>query len=142
MHATHLSLKWSISRAADTYGYNRVTLTDDSTGKRYACVGGGYDMVGTVLGAWLQDVHADALLTIADRAHQHRSELDRRTNEAPDALYGMTSSYKNAALRSAHVYLDGACGESSMVRIAEAAGLSVTSEHNRKGHGTGFLVTS
>lgn len=39
-----LALSWSVSRGRDTYGYNICRLDDTSTGERFKCMGGGYDM--------------------------------------------------------------------------------------------------
>jgi hypothetical protein len=55
MNSTHLNISWSVSRGQDTYGYNICRLDDTRTGKRYHLNGGGYDMIGTVLGDWLED---------------------------------------------------------------------------------------
>ena len=45
--------KWTVSRGADTYGYNICTLYIN--GDRVAsCSGGGYDMQGTCLGDWIE----------------------------------------------------------------------------------------
>lgn len=48
-----LALKWTVSRARDTHGYNVVTLTDTSTDRSFRAIGGGYDMEGTVFAEWL-----------------------------------------------------------------------------------------
>lgn len=45
---TFLEFQTSVSRGADTYGYNIVRLVDTHyNGKAYKCMGGGYDMHGT-----------------------------------------------------------------------------------------------
>lgn len=144
---TYLKVKWSISRGYETAGYNICTLTDESTGKRYRSLGGGYDLLGTVFGEWLQETHQDALARIAGRAHQtvtHTtgSDLwDRTTNQLPDALYGMTLQHTRK-MTSARVLLDGGCGFESMRRIAEAIGLTVTGvDRDRRGNPRGYVVT-
>lgn len=139
--ATYLSVKWTVSRGRETFGYNIVTLTDTTTGKRYRCNGGGYDMVGTVFGQWLQDVHADALAEIAGQAHIIRPLTgDRIEQDYGRSLYGMTASYKDTA-RPVHIYLDGACGFESMRTIAKAIGLTVKSmDVDRKGNARGYLI--
>lgn len=126
---THLSLTWSTSRAADTYGYNIARLDDSITGKRYRTTGGGYDMAGTVFGDWLTDVHQKALQGLAAAAVPYV----HTTKKHPE-LYGLFFREDGTA------YCDGGCGISSMIRIAEAIGLSVQSTHNRKGQTTGWLV--
>jgi hypothetical protein len=112
----YLELKWTVSRARDTYGYNVVTLRDES-GNRFRANGGGYDMVGTVFGEWLMTVHADKLTT-----------LD------PGKFYGLTVRDDGT------VRLDGACGLSSMRAIADAIGVTVKATLDRKGNYTGFMV--
>jgi len=111
----YLELKWTISRARDTYGYNVVTLRDES-GNRFRANGGGYDMVGTVFGQWLMAAHGDKL-----------TALD------PSKFYGLT-------VRDGVARVDGACGLSAMRRIAEAIGVTVKATLDRKGNYTGFMV--
>ena len=43
-----LYYKWTISRAADTYGQNRLTVSDYD-GRKAAVVGGNYDMMAAAL---------------------------------------------------------------------------------------------
>ena len=146
MNTTHLALSWGISRGRETYGYNICRLRDDSTGKVYRCMGGGYDMVGTVFGQWLEDVHAEALANIADdRAYYvWGGGAGHEVTGKPDALYGMTLSRPRP--NYSVVSLDGGCGIESMLRIAEAIGLEVTREYRRSGRNrgetTGWLITS
>lgn len=132
-----LILKHSTSRAKDSYGYNRVTLTDTITGKKYSAIGGGYDMVGTVFGEWLQDNCQDALLTITHKAYYtyDGKTLSYNDNPCQIRLYGMTAYTLNE-----YVDLDGACGLQSMLDIAKHAGLSVQRQVNNKGHLIGFFV--
>jgi hypothetical protein len=132
----YLSVKWTVSRGRETYGYNICTLTDTNTGKRYRCNGGGYDMLGTVFGEWLQENYQEELYAIRDRAHSIWTVGTRTQNDSPDALYGM--SHRE---RTCSIGLDGACGIESMRRIAEAIGLEIKSTVDRKGHITGFLVS-
>ena len=47
-----LYYKWTISRVADTYGQNRLTVRD-SDGNLAAVVGGGYDMIAAALAKYL-----------------------------------------------------------------------------------------
>lgn len=69
MTTTYLDLSWSTSRGRDTYGWNICRLDDTSTGKRYRCNGGGYDMAGTVFADWMQATYQQELRAISDRAH-------------------------------------------------------------------------
>ena len=43
---------WTVSRAADTYGQNRLTVRDYD-GRKAAVVGGGYDMIAAALAEYL-----------------------------------------------------------------------------------------
>ncbi len=124
-----LELKWSVSRGRDTYGYNICTLIDCATGSRYRCNGGGYDMVGTVFGDWLQQAHQDRLRKISDRAHYQRSQRYESSArcDAANSLYGMTHYSDDG-----RIVLDGACGIESMLKIAEAAGIKVSAVRGRR----------
>ncbi len=142
MTATVLTLKWTTSRGRDTYGYNICTLTDTDTQERYRCMGGGYDMVGTVFAQWLSDVHFASLSILAkDRAYYvDRSEGHERRDYADGGLYGL-SYYSRANGDRAHFSLDGACGLESMLRIAEAIGLKVKATLSPRGAYIGFVVS-
>lgn len=119
--ATHvLRLKWTTSRGRDTYGWNILTLTDETTGQRFRTMGGGYDMAGTVFGDWLAASYAEEL---------------RAWAASTDSLdYGATVRADGS------VRLDGACGLESMRQIADALDLKVTRTHDRKGNTTGWIV--
>ena len=56
----NLTVKWTVSRGRDTYGYTICTLYVDGV-KAARCNGGGYDMQGTVLGHWLAAAYPDRL---------------------------------------------------------------------------------
>lgn len=132
-----LILKHSTSRAQETYGYNRITLTDTTTGKKYSTVGGGYDMVGTVFAEWLQDNCQADLLAIAHKAYYTCSQkyLSYNDNPCQIKLYGMT-----AYTHKEYVGLDGACGLECMLTIAKAIGLGVQRQVDNKGRLIGFFV--
>jgi len=132
---TYLAVRWSTSRGRDTYGYNICSVTDQATSKRYSCKGGGYDMLGTSFGAWLTETYQDALREIGDRAHiTYNETFDVTRND--DGLYGM---YRYADGR---ISLDGASGIESMLKIAKTLGIGVRTTRDRKGHTTGYIVTS
>lgn len=117
-----LELNWTISKARDTHGYNRVSLYDGS--KKYSALGGGYDMVGTVFGKWLA---ANYLPKIIAKC---------KTSEE-GGFYGL---HKNATAEK--YWLDGACGLNCMTTIAKEIGLDVRSIWNeRKKTTTHFIVT-
>ena len=113
----NLSLKWTVSRGKYTYGYNIVTLTDQSTGKKYRTDGGNYDMQGVVFSRWMDDNY-------------------RERYKSLDA-----SSYYGLFVGSdGHMYTDGACGLNCMERIAEAIGLDYQAVYSRKDGLTNILV--
>lgn len=138
MSTDYLSLTWTISRAADTYGYNRVTLkTEDYPARKFVALGGGYDMVGTVFADWLSESFQDRLLSIATQAHCTVTAAGREYNDNHSAsFYGMTFYVEDDRIR-----LDGGCGLSSIERIAEAIGLTVKHTLTPRGAVTGFIIT-
>ena len=143
---TYLTVKWSVSRGRETHGYNICTVTDQNTGKRYSCNGGGYDMLGTSFAEWLEDVHQAELVSIADKAdHAYTDGVRTDPGLAPResaTLYGMTAYlHKDGSVH--RVRLDGACGMSSMERIAKELGLTLKRTWaGRKNETTGYIVTS
>lgn len=137
-------IKWTVSRAQNTYGYNIVTLTDCDTGKKYRTNGGGYDMTGTVFADWIQDIYQAELMGIAKRAHSNYDPArPTKTKEGPKkSLYGMTAYYNAGKL--VRVRLDGACGLDSIIRIAEAIGLETERIYDRSKRNpelSGFFVS-
>lgn len=150
MDETYLEVKWSVSRGRDTYGYNICTIVDTSTGKKYRCNGGGYDMTGTSFGEWLEDVHGDELVKLVP--HQERTyDADGKyvsQKGLGHGFYGLThliepSKLDDKGFKRVTPHLDGACGFESMRRIAEALGLRVKSMNlTRQGNARGYLITS
>lgn len=140
LNIDHLSISWSVSRGRDTYGYNICRLDSHNSGRRYKCMGGGYDMIGTVFGDWLECEYQDEL-----RAHVAGLPLEecgysvagykRVKEEINPKYYGLTVK------PDGHVSLDGACGISSMQQIARALGFNIQWEGNRKGHTIGYFVS-
>lgn len=120
MERTSLMIDWSKSRGESTYGWNICRLKDTYTGKRYRTCGGGFDMIGSVLGNWLADRYQDRLETIAHHAA---------------SFNGM-----RRCKRTGRIVLDGGCGVESMRRIAEAVGLNVSPVPNRRGQTVAFLA--
>jgi hypothetical protein len=132
----HLSLSWSTSRGRDTYGYNICRLDDRNNGERFKCMGGGYDMVGTVFAQWLTATYQPELLALKDRANYvFPLEGAPRPANRENSFYGMTYHEKGE-----RVYLDGACGLDCMIRIAEAIGLEVEREYIAKGRRRGETI--
>lgn len=131
-----LTLSWSISKGRDTYGYNICRLDDRNNGKRFRCMGGGYDMIGTVFGEWLETYYQKELLDIQCNAYMIWSaKFGRIENKGNNRFYGMTHDQIQN-----RVYLDGACGIESMIRIAEAIGLEVERDYIAKGRRRGETI--
>ena len=123
-----LEIKWSISRGRDTYGYNICSLYVYGT-KVTGCNGGGYDMIGTVIGdlvtalfkAELEELSKGA--DLSDRHHSDGREIKfvnrkYRGNYEMDCYGLYTSDYDN----NRKVGINGACGESSVEHILNAIG--------------------
>ena len=131
-----LSLSWGISKGRDTLGYNICRLDDRNNGRRFRAIGGGCDMIGTVFGEWLEANYQKELLGIQCNAHMMWSaKFGRIENKGDTRFYGMT--YDQIQNR---VYLDGACGIDSMIRIAEAIGLEVERDYIAKGRRRGETI--
>lgn len=142
MSARILRLTYGTSRARDTEGWQLVTLTDGTTGKRYRAMGGGYDLAGTVFSDWLEAAHADALARIApDRADCVRTDKRTLTYSRPDGATGRPMSGLTWCPDTGRASLDGGCGLESMIAIAEAVGLEVKRLASPRGRLLGFVVT-
>ena len=139
MKINHLSISWTTSRGQDTYGWNICRLDSRQSGRRYKTMGGGYDMLGTVFGDWLESEYQRELVELVDRlplvdcGYPVAGYMKVGENALP-RYYGLTVKPDGS------VSLDGACGHSCMVRIAEAIGLEVQWEGNKKGHTVGYFV--
>jgi len=137
----YLTLTYGTSKARDTYGYPLVTLRDEH-GKAYRTCGGGYDLFGTVLGDFIQARYQTRLRAIYsrfaywDRRDGSRSDTDT-DRKREGFLYGATF-YRH----DSRVLLDGACGDSCMVKIAEAIGLQIRYVYStgRRQHKIGVIV--
>ncbi len=131
-----LVLSWSTSKGRDTYGYNICRLDDRNNGQRFRTIGGGYDMIGTVFGQWLEANYQKELIEISQRAHNvFNQRKEWVTSGRDDSLYGMT--YRVA---DGKVSLDGACGLECMIRIAETIGLEVERDYIAKGRRRGETI--
>ena len=139
MSETLLRVTYGTSRGRDTYGYTIVTLHDDSTGKRYRCMGGGYDMLGTVVGEWLQDVAQDKLKALRPyctwTAGTPGTEVDK------DGLYGLSHTHTRK-LTSTVARVDGACGLSSVERIAKECRITLRQHITPRGRTHAFLAVT
>lgn len=141
---TYLRLSYGTSRGADTYGYTIVRLADETTGRRFRCMGGGYDMQGTVLADWACATHQDRLRQLADRSYYVTGAgagyRQRETTGTDDRFYGMVTYYREDGAVD-RVSIDGACGQSSVERILAAVGIRLARTWNRNGNTTGWMVT-
>lgn len=130
----YLPLSWSVSRGQETYGYNICRLDDTSTGKRYKCMGGGYDMVGTVIGDWLQGVYQERLKALV------KANMDKVVGYGTSNRTTIPDYYGLFIRADGSVHLDGACGDDSMRKIASAIGVELKSVYKRSKR-IGFLVS-
>lgn len=131
----HLSLSWTTSRGRDTYGYNICRLDDRNNGQRFKCMGGGYDMVGTVFAEWLCTTYPEKLLALKGRAHYQILLAGRQVNKNEDAIYGLTYHEKGD-----RVHMDGACGLECVLKVAELIGLDVQRDYIAKGRRRGETI--
>lgn len=128
-----LSVKWSISKGRETYGYNICKLIDSSPeGKVFKCLGGGYDMLGTVLADWVEDQYQSELLLNSDKAYgTYEDGKYKCLSESGrfDHMYGMYKHVKSGEV--VKITLDGACGVNSVERvIKEVLGLTIERIYN------------
>lgn len=122
-----LEIKWSVSKARDTYGYNICTIRDGNT--KYKTCGGGYDMIGKAFGEWLQVNYMDKIIaTLKPYVYGNGENLQGEH-------YGFFYHFDTKKY-----WLDGACGLSSMQKIAKDIGLYIETHCNRKGHVTHYVV--
>lgn len=129
-----LEISWSTSRGRDTYGYNICRLDDSESRKRYRTCGGGYDMIGTVFGQWLQEAYPEKLRALREGRKIEECNYSVKGYTRIPELYGLTFTPEG------YPRLDGACGISSMIRIAEACGFEVEWSGNKKGHTRAYYV--
>lgn len=138
LHTNHLALSWSISKGRNTYGYNICRLDSHDSGKRYRCMGGGYDMTGTVVADWLVAEHQDklqALICTLELAPVNNYTQPFSGYLTASGLYGLTVRPDGS------VTVDGACGIECVIRIAEACGIELQRLNNRKCYTIGFIAS-
>lgn len=137
MNINKLSLSWSVSRGRETYGYNICRLDDRERGQRFKCMGGGYDMVGTVLAEWLCANYQEKLLAIKERSAYYFSTEKGHESRDPEngAFYGMKYHVDDNKIS-----IDGACGLDCVMRIAEAIGLEFNRDYIAKGRRRGETI--
>lgn len=131
-----LSLSWGVSKGRDSFGYPICRLDDRNNGRRFRTNGGGYDMIGTVFGKWLEANYQKELLNIQGNAFMIWSaKFGLIENKGDNRFYGMTHDQIQN-----RVYLDGACGMESMIQIAEAIGLEIERDYIAKGSRRGETI--
>ena len=126
-----LAVKWTVSKAQDTYGYNICTVRNLDTAEKFKSMGGGYDLLGSSIGKFIESNFKSELLAIKDKAYYiFDGKLVCTSNDG--SLYGFTLIIKNGV---ESVSLDGACGISSMESILNAMGYTLERVYNldRKG---------
>jgi hypothetical protein len=132
-----LAITWAVSKGRDTYGWNIARLDSRDSNKRYRTCGGGYDMIGTVLGQYVENELQDNLLEL----------VASRTGDLIDAGYTVpgyrkiTDLYGLTVAPNGHVQIDGACGVDCVIRIIQSMNMEVQRTYNKKGHTTGYLVS-
>jgi hypothetical protein len=106
-------------------------------------MGGGYDLVGTVFGDWLEQQYQSRLRPISHRASLiNNADIGFTTavNSGPGTtLYGLTAHVENGSVK--YMSLTGACGLGSMVKAANAIGLEVAEDRDKQGNLLGFFIT-
>ncbi len=120
----NLEFKRTTSRGNDTYGYNIVSLYVDGK-KKSSCMGGGYDMMGTALGDFVEKQFQEKLLAFADKANDHITyssdgEYMGRDESKSGPFYGMTTYWQDG--KPTRVALDGGCGLRAMETIVQELG--------------------
>lgn len=130
------------SRGHDTYGYPIVRLKHSHTGEVFKCLGGGYCMLGTNLGQYIIGLTKDypealkALSTFVYNEVQKGEGIPyglsiRNLNKCKDKDGKLKASKVRSAINEHRFYIDGACGESCMKRIADGMGLIFKDEYIR-----------
>jgi len=101
-----VAISWTVSRAEASAGYNICRA--DAAGKRYQTNGGGYDMVGTVIGDWLGDTYNQRLM----------------------ANYKRIRALSGVDLYNKVLTIDGGCGIDAVQTIAQEIGIRLKAVYN------------
>ena len=129
-----LTVKWSVSKAQNTYSYNICTVINDDNGERFKCLGGGYDMLGTSLANFIEKEYQAELMQNSGKAYSLQGYPENIQDASKQGFYGMTAHYQNGLVT--HITLDGASGINSIERIIkEVLGLTLERKYSydRKG---------
>lgn len=124
------SIKWTTSRARDTYGYtvctlylNRYSGTEEKAAR---CNGGGYDLAGTVFGSFLRTWFKDDFKKLSSST----GSGDPWNHK--NAYYGLyfydvkRRKYRKNWRPGYTVYVDGGTGFSCMEHLLNAVGVTLT----------------
>lgn len=138
VYPTYLLLSTGTSRAKDSYGQRVVRLKQCGHPRSYAAVGGGYDLVGSALGKWLQ-AELQVCLRALPKSRIFTTYLDDKdtsyVNKNYMALYGTSR-------RHGVTSIDCACGLESVFKVFEAIGIDVEKVPDGKGSLLGFRINS
>ena len=105
-----LAVKRTVSKSRDTYNYNICTVQNLDTAEKFKSMGGGYDLIGSSVGKFIESTFQSELLAIKDKA-----------------FYGFTLKVKDDV---ESVSLNGACGISSMESVLNAMGYTLERVYN------------
>lgn len=133
-----VSISWGISRGRDTYGYNICRAVSRQSGKTYRTIGGGYDMVGTVISDWFAAEHQKELQALYVREYMKFKAYSQTGHHCHCELYGLFARLDGS------LYMDGGTGIDCMLRIIEACGYEVQRQYNPRTKSkatTGYLIS-
>lgn len=133
-----VSISWGISRGRDSYGWNICRAISRQTGKTYRTIGGGYDMVGTVIGDWFAAEYQAELHALYARDYMKFKAYSNTGHHAHCELHGLF------ARPDGSFYMDGGTGIDCMLRIIEACGFEHQRQYNprtRSKATTGYLIS-
>ena len=122
MKTLEFAIKYSVSKAKDTYNYNVLTIVGE--GMKARCMGGGYDMLGTCLATIIQKVYPHFFDGTVEYAEREKLMKE---------FYGFTIRGDGSA------YLQGACGVECMEKFLEGViGGTIVWEYarDREGYAT------
>ncbi|MBO7327596.1 MAG: hypothetical protein J6W00_02355 [Lentisphaeria bacterium] len=110
-----LEFRWTISRERDTYGYNICSLWINGVEKVASTCGGGCDMKGTVLAAFIREYFPEQLKKMDSGKHYGLTFWD------PNGK-GVRGRYLKHYKEGCKFYLDGACGFREMEHFLKEIG--------------------
>jgi len=121
-------IKYTTSRAPETYGWNVCTLytwgTDDIKPQKAArCKGGGYDMAGTCLGEWIEKTFPDELKKLSSDPGSRSTWNTRGTFYGLNFYDPARRAYRKYWRPGYILHVDGACGFSCMEKILNRLGI-------------------